>query len=153
MQSRHVVVHRQQHGVTYCINILINSTVYYDGNVCSVSLLHIHFNGTDKEQLLPVYTYIREVCWNGCVHIELGRSNSQLGHSMPRLTHHRPHQTHNTRTYYPPIVHTFICAKWCRDDQTLTVQCCACSTPLPMYVPTLPLSLPSLPAKLAPLLC
>ena len=115
--------------------------------------IRIHFNGTDKEQLLPVSLYTREVFWNGCVYIELWHSNSQLGHSMPRFTHHRPHQTHNTRTYYPPIVHTFICAKWCSDDPILTVQCCDWFTPLPMYMPTLPLSLPSLPAKLLPPLC
>ena len=95
-------------------------------------------NGCDH-----MHAYIREVRWNDCVYIELGHSSSQLGHSMPRFTHHSPHQTHNTRTYYPPIVHTFICAKWCSDDQILTVQCCDCSTPLSMYMPTLPLSLPS----------
>ena len=70
------------------------------------------------------------MCWNGCVYIELWRSNSQLGHSMPHFTHHRPHQTHNTRTYYPPTVY----AKWCGKDQILAVQCCDCSTSQSMYV-------------------
>ena len=51
-------------------------------------------------------------------------------------THHRPHETHNTHTYYPPIVHAFICAKWCSDDPILTVQCCACFTPLTYFAMT-----------------
>ena len=66
--------------------LLINSTVY-DGNVCSVpfyvsTVMEKTRNSCDHE-------YIREVCWNGCIYIEVWRLNSQLGHSMSHFTHHR----------------------------------------------------------------